>query len=257
LVLALAVTLLSTVTASAHFRHSTVAMPVYPVMGAVGVIPAMPIMGGINIMPTLPVGTSLGTAGGGSLAMSMAMSGDASTGLVGLLMMRGLLNQLLAGPGAGGLTDAQIRGLEQRIAALVGPGMTANQAAELINAVRALREEVQRLRKGEDSGKQGSAAPARSPELERARARVRRLLDEIAALQKAPATPARAAKPNPEAEVRRLLDEIAALQKAPATPDRPAKANPEAEVRRLLGQIAAAQAGWKEPARTAVAVRGK
>jgi hypothetical protein len=217
----------------------------------------MPMMGmpmmGMGVMP-MGFGVTPTVAGGG-LSMSLTMSGDASMGLLGLLMMRPLLAGLLGLPttpaatGTGGMTEAQFRNaLGQALNVAIKEGitianpMTATQAAEVIKVLEAIEKKIR-----VPGGGMGGAAPPVPPrELERARAEVRRL---AFGPDSGPVSPAELARAR--AEVRRLAaGGVARPSPAPVTPSELERAR--AEVRRLASE-GARPVGQKRPAGAAVA----
>jgi hypothetical protein len=158
-------------------------MPMMPTMGF-GTLPLAP-MTGFGILP-VNIGTPAFAGSGLSMQMSLAMSGDAAVALApGLL--RGL-GRVLAPNDTAGIQ------------------MTAQQVTELLALLRQLRD---RIPPPEPKG--GAGAPRSSPEVERARATVRRLAAEVIASEPTRETPdlARA-----RATVRRLAAEATARQAA-------------------------------------------
>jgi hypothetical protein len=176
LLLVAAAPLLTAAPASAWCHRHTYSVPVMPAVG----FGAMPMMG-FGAIPTLPF-AGLGTlpttvAGGSGFSMQLSMSGDATLALLLPGLFRNLLGPLLGVAPAGGMTDAQMQTLATRFAAALRASgaipMTAEQAAAIIEGLQKTEKAVQdaiKTFKGKDnSGKS-------SPELEKARADVRRLV---------------------------------------------------------------------------------
>jgi hypothetical protein len=135
---------------------------------------------------------------GGGLSMQLGMSGDATMALLGPLMLRGLVERLLA-PSPTMPNETQLRAILDRLVSLginvgsldprlAGVAMTAADVKALIDEIRQLRgvmEKDIKTRMGEDTTKPKSTTvlPGRSPEVARAREVVRRLVADRAARQ--------------------------------------------------------------------------
>jgi hypothetical protein len=167
---ALAVTLVTTGTASAHGHKMHV--PMYPI-------------------PFAPVAPGVFPVGGSGFSMNVAMSGDASA-----LIMLPLLARLARG--VLGLAEATPQ------------GMTAAEARAILKEfLDTLEKRLKGTEKSGSSTSSGSSSsPTRSRELEKSQGEVQRLLAEIEG-KRGPSAPVRAAKSSdPRAEVQRLLAEI-------------------------------------------------
>jgi hypothetical protein len=223
LALVLAAALLTTTSASA-WCHKTrgYAMPMAP-MAPVGFAPVT--------FPTAPALPAVGVGGAGAaMSLNMSASGDVA-GLMMLPFIR-LLDRILGGSGNSTLPG----------------GITVSQLQELLRspAIRDLLRDEMRAVFNEETGKTKKASLTPSPEVERARAEVSRLLSELAAVQNvrpSPAVEAPAARPD---DVKRLLGELAAVQNRSASAPAPqSKAALQADVKQLLAELAAVQNGPK------------
>jgi hypothetical protein len=259
LLLALAVALLTTTSASAHWRcRQTYAVPMVGV--GVGMMPAMPMMGlgvtptlpmaGLGVTPTLPLAglgvaptlsTPLVTGGGASMSFSMQMSGDASVALVGIPLLRALLGSILGTSGTTGVDEARFRAL--------------------VDEAKAIRADIQRIRDAINAERKKSGMdplsnresiiPPPSPEVEAARREIRQLVAEGAAARSAPS--AREVE-QARAEVRRLVSEGASGKATPSAQD---VAQARAEIRRLLAEEKTKPAARTQSVSTTVANSAK
>lgn len=234
LTLALAATLLSATTASAHWKHKTAAVPVT----GYG-FPMLP--------PVAPV------FGGGGMSLQMSMSGDA---LLALPFLRGLVERFLGVGGPTGMTEAQLRVVAERVLALAAgggasPTMTAAQALELIKEFRTLAGLIRKnLGEGEPiPAPKGSGGDG-------GQTKVKQLLNEIVTRQNARAATERVAKSDQEAEVKSLLAQITARQAARANGGATTKVISKADDQRLREQITTTEAVRKALARANLAGLG-
>jgi hypothetical protein len=128
--------------------------------------------------------------------------GATGTGTMTESQLRALLGQFLGAPGASGMTEPQIRDLVQRLVTGALP-MTPAEFLELRRDIEAIKKALRgKLPKPDDS----TSWESPSPEVERARARVQRLVVE-GARRAAQAAPDVAAA---RASVARLVTEGAA-----------------------------------------------
>jgi hypothetical protein len=184
-----------------------------------------------------PFPTGVAPTVGAGFSMNMAMQGDASLAMLVIPAIGRLLGLTTGGTAANAL---------------------APELTRAINDVRTILDRMDRegvrIRPGARPDGQGSLPLA--PGVERTNAEVKRLLDDITVMQKAPA-PARAAG-NTDERLQKLLDEVATLQKAPKAANPEPKRSSEAQVKQLLAEISALQAA-KKPATpsTTVVNRGK
>jgi hypothetical protein len=193
--------------------------------------------------------------------MSLAMSGDAG-GLLGLLMMRPLLAGLLGLPTPAGttgmagtaMTEAQFRNaLGRALNEAVVAGITATNPMTKADADLIIKE-LQKVVAAVGKLSMQGAAPARSRELERARAVVARLAAEGARQTNGQATPADLDRAR--ATVARLAAAGARQTNGRAAPADLARAREV--VARLAAEGSARPAGpTSRPAATAVASGAK
>ena len=216
-------------------------------MAPMPVMPIMPITGmGFGTLPILP--TAVG--GGAGFSMSMSMSGDPILAMMLPGLLRNLAGTFLGVPGAAGMTEAQLAALARQVVGnLVASGnapMTPAQGQVRIDLLRrALGDRGIFLPQPKPSG-----TPPPSPEVEKARAEIRRLVAEGVARRDGRV-------PSPEsarAEIRRLVAEGAARQSRPAGSD---LERARAEVRRLVAEGAARQNARNRPPVTTLASGAK
>ena len=267
LVIALAVIFLTTSKASAHgrMRHGYMA----PMAGYS--MPVAPMM----FPPVLPLGLPA-FGGGAGFSMSMSMQGDASMIVMLPLLFRlverifspgtatgeGDLRTLLERLAGAGGVDPVLRDLLRALAArtwgltedLIRKVMQDEMECLLPRIIDTIRKQ---LRPGEGRGDSAVMDFRPSPELERARAEVRREVAALEAMQKEWAAPVRVGNRDPQSPVRRELAEIEALQKAWSAPAEAAKANPRAEIERQLAEIEALHKAWKARGKAGVTVSSK
>jgi hypothetical protein len=276
LLLALAASLLTAAPASAwhRCRYGAAAVPMVPMMPMTGMgmgFFPMPITGaGLGVLPT-------GGAASG-FSMSLSMSGDLSLAMLAPGLLRNLVGTFLGVPGAAGMTEAQVaavgrqivtsllndpqaRAMSDNLRSMNGQLQTMSNQLQTMNELlaRALGDRGVFTRPGTPrpgaapSGTNPMGASPSSPELERARAAVRRLAAGPGAPSAGRATPADLERAR--AAVRRL----AAGGTGP-TDGRVAAADLERAreaVRRLAAGEAPPQAGRVRPAANAVASGAK
>jgi hypothetical protein len=237
LLLTFAAPLLTAAPASAwHHRMTMPMMPMMPMTGmpmmGVGMMPTMPMMG-VGMMPTMPMMstgvTPTTVMGGGGMSMSLAMSGDMTVAMLLPGLLRNLVGSFLGVPGAAGMTEQQVATIGRQIVgqllASEAAPMTRTQADQMTGQLQRVADLLERdLRdRGvlpapkENPKKSGRNS---SPELERARAEVRRLAAEGAALRDRRVT--RADLERARAEVRRLAAESASRRTGQSRPSGPA-----------------------------------
>ena len=247
-------------------------MPVVPMMGF-GVMPTLPMF-----PPMLPLGLPA-FGGGAGMSLSMSLQGDASLLVMMPLLLR-LVERIFTPQSATG--EGDLRTLIERLAGLAGAGGVDPVLRDLLRALAArtgglteaqirtiMQDEMERLlpriidairrqlRPGEGRGDASVMDFRPSPELERARAEVRREVAALEAMQKEWAAPVRLRNRDPQAQVRRELAEIEALQKAWSAPAQVAKGNPRAEVERQLAELEALHKAWKARGKASVTVSSK
>jgi len=201
-VLAVAATLATTATASAHHCKG------YRMYGA----PMMPMMG-YGVAPMFPVGFPAVGGAGASMSMSMSLTGDATIMAPPLLQF---LGRLLAGVG-GALSGTDGAGAS-RLLSNLSPE-TARVLMLLLLDDPAVQRKLKAILGTEGAPKTGSAAPVPSPELRRAEQEFQRVLAQMQTKHKEMSTPTGVAKSSdPQAEYQRLMAEIKAKQAAWSTP---------------------------------------
>jgi hypothetical protein len=230
-------------------------------MAPMPVVPIVPITGmGFGTLPILP--TAVG--GGAGFSMSLSMSGDPILAMMLPGLLRNLAGTFLGVPGAAGMTEAQIVAIARAEARrLLGEGaapLTQAQGERMTSQLQTMSNQLQALndllrRALGDRGiflpqpkSSGTSAP--SPEVEKARAEIRRLVAEGVARRNGRAPGSESAR----AEIRRLVAEGAARQNRPAGSD---LERARAEVRRLVAEGAARQNARNRPPVTTLASGAK
>jgi len=210
-------------------------------------------------------------AGGASMSLSMTMSGDVA-GLLGPLMLRGILQQVIGPLLTNPNVNADVAGLAQIIGTAAGNPAAGAVAQRLITEIGTLRQAMDAHRqtmeklidtmKNPPGGAKAEKLPAPTPSAasDAEHAEARRLLAQVEARQNARSTAARTASANPDSDVSRLLTQVAARQAArpsPSTPAGSANLSTEDELQQLLRQITVRQAVRRATAGNTIADRGK
>jgi hypothetical protein len=254
LLLVFGASLLAAAPASAwhHHRYSMAPMPMMPMQMPMMNMGMMPMMN-MGVMP-MPMMTPA-LVGANGMSMSFSMSGDMTMALLLPSLLRNLAGTFLGVPGAAGMTEAQVAALARQVVSnLVASGnvpMTQNQGRQLIDLLTRILNDRGALMPAQPAPKPapGNGAASSSPELERARAEIRRLVAEGAARNNGRANIEQA-----RAEIRRLVAEGAARQNRPAVSD---LERARAEVRRLVAEGAARQNARNRPPVTTLASGAK